>query len=240
MNDVPLTAVKALTFDVFGTVVDWRTSVAGELRTTLGTKGYELDWYRLADEWRSQYQPALENVRSGRRPWVSLDVLHLENLIILLEQHGISGLSDDELEELSHAWWRLEPWPDSVEGLSRLKEKFIIATLSNGNIALMVNLAKHGRLPWDAILGAEISHSYKEQPQTYLRSAEALGLRPDAVALVAAHNGDLLAASACGFKTAYVNRPTEHGPDQTIDLGPEHDFDAVATSLSDLAQQLGC
>jgi 2-haloacid dehalogenase len=240
MNEVPLTAVKALTFDVFGTVVDWRTSVASELRATLGAKGYELDWYRLADEWRSQYQPALESVRSGQRPWVTLDVLHLENLGTLLEQHSISGLSDAELEELSHAWWRLDPWPDTVDGLTRLKERFIIATLSNGNIALMVNLAKHGGLPWDAILGAEISHSYKEQPQTYLHSAEALGLRPDEVALVAAHNGDLLAAAACGFRTAFVSRPTEHGSNQTTDLEAEHDFDVVATSLTDLAQQLGC
>ncbi len=232
--------VKALTFDVFGTVVDWRTSIARELSTTLGAKGYDLDGYRLADEWRAQYQPALEDVRSGRRPWVTLDVLHRENLVTLLEQHEVSGLDDAELTELSHAWWRLDPWPDSVEGLTRLKKRFIIATLSNGNIALMVNMAKFGGLPWDAVLGAEISRTYKEQPETYLRTAEALALRPEEVALVAAHNGDLVAAAACGFQTAYVNRPTEHGPGQTTDLGAEHDFGAVATSLVDLAEQLGC
>ncbi|PJJ64994.1 haloacid dehalogenase type II [Compostimonas suwonensis] len=235
-----LPAVKALTFDVFGTVVDWRTSIARELRAALEPAGHEFDWLQLADEWRGGYQPALEQVRSGARPWVTLDVLHHENLVELLAKHDIAELSESEIEELSHAWWRLDPWPDAVEGLSRLKQRFIIATLSNGNIALMVNLAKHGALPWDAILGAEISHSYKEQPITYLGSAEALGLRPDECAMVAAHNDDLVAAGALGFRTMYVNRPAEHGPGQTTDIRALHDFDIAATSLTDLARQLEC
>ncbi len=198
------------------------------------------DWHLFAYRWRMRYQPAMEKVRRGERPWTKLDNLHRENLIDLLDEFGITGLSSAELEDLTRSWWRLDPWPDTVEGLGRLKRRFILGTLSNGNIALMVNLAKYAGLPWDVILGAEIAQSYKPLPQTYERSAAALDLQPAQCVLVAAHNSDLLAARACGFRTAYVNRPLEDGPNKKTDLRAEHDFDVIAESFTDLAYQLGC
>ncbi len=177
----------------------------------------------------------------GRRPFVRLDVLHLENLAETLREFGIDSttIPASELEALNLAWRKLDPWPDSVSGLTRLKRRFIVAPLSNGNIRLMLDLAKRTGLPWDAILGAEIAQAYKPSPQSYLRNAEALMLKPESVCLVAAHNGDLKAARACGFRTAFIPRPTEHGRDQTTDLGPEEDWDVVATDLEDLAKRLG-
>lgn len=232
--------VEALTFDVFGTVVNWRDSVAREAKAILGPKGSTVDWHKFADRWRARYQPAMDKVRSGARPWVKLDDLHRENLLELLDECGISGLSPAEIERLNYAWRRLDPWPDTVAGLTRLKRHFILATLSNGNIALMVNLARYAGLPWDAVLGAEIAQSYKPLPETYLRTAAALNLAPAQCMLVAAHNNDLLAARACGFRTAYVDRPLEDGPHKTRDLRAEHDFDVIANSFTDLADKLGC
>jgi 2-haloacid dehalogenase len=235
-----LPEVKALGFDVFGTVVDWRESVAREAGQLLGARGIVRDWRAFADAWRARYQPAMEEVRSGRRPWTRLDDLHRENLLALLEDSAISGLSEAEINQLNRAWHRLDPWPDAVEGLSRLKQKYILATLSNGNVALMVNMAKRAGLPWDAILGAEVAHAYKPQPEAYLRAAALLDLAPGECMMVAAHNRDLVAAAACGFRTAFVARPAEHGPGQTTDLRAEHTFDVVADSFIDLAGKLDC
>ncbi len=232
--------VKALTFDVFGTVVNWRDSIAREAKAALAPKGYALDWHDFADRWRAHYQPAMAKVRSGERPWVKLDDLHRENLVALLPELGVALLSEAELDHLNRAWHRLDPWPDSVEGLTRLKRKYIIATLSNGNVALMVNLAKYGGLPWDAILGAEVAYAYKPLPLAYDRTAALLDLPPSQCLMVAAHSADLLAARGRGFGTAFVSRPLEHGPQGTRDIAAGHDFDLVADGFTDLASRLGC
>lgn len=233
-------AIKALGFDVFGTVVDWRTSVAREGRELAAAKGLEgIDWEQFADDWRALYQPSMTRVRDGERPWMILDELHRESLDKLLKQYSIKDLTEAEIEHFNRAWHRLDPWPDVVTGLTRLKERYILATLSNGNIALMVNMAKLAGLPWDVVLGAEVARAYKPQPEAYLATARALGLDPDECMMVAAHNGDLVAAAACGFRTAFVTRPTEHGPGQTTDLEPTGDWDIVATDFLDLASQLG-
>jgi 2-haloacid dehalogenase len=232
--------VKALTFDVFGTVVNWRDSIAREAKAALSPKGYTLDWHDFADRWRARYQPAMAKVRSGERPWAKLDDLHRENLVALLPELGIAGLSEAELDHLNRAWHRLDPWPDSVEGLTRLKRKYIIATLSNGNVALMVNMAKFGGLPWDAILGAEVAQGYKPLPLAYDRTAAFLDLPPSHCMMVAAHSADLQAARGRGFRTAFVSRPLEHGSRGTRDTSAGHDFDIVADSFTDLASQLSC
>jgi 2-haloacid dehalogenase len=181
-------------------------------------------------------------VRSGRRPFTRLDVLHRVNLEGVLNDHGLSAgmISEDELDDLNRAWHRLDPWPEAVAGLTRLKRKFIIAPLSNGNIALMTNMAKRAGIPWDAILGAEVAQAYKPEPEAYLRTADVLGIRPAELCLVAAHNGDLKAARSCGLATAFVLRPTEHGPDQTTDLAPAEPWDMVGKDFQDLAHKLGC
>jgi 2-haloacid dehalogenase len=231
--------VRALVFDVFGTVVDWRTGVAREARAFLERHAPGVDPFAFAAAWRRRYQPAMDDVRSGRRPFVRLDVLHRENLEAVLPEFGIepSSVPADALDELNLAWHRLDPWPDSVAGLTRLKQRFIIAPLSNGNIVLMLDMAKRAGLPWDAILGAEVARAYKPQPEAYLRTAEVLALRPEQVCMVAAHNGDLAAARNCGLKTAFVPRPEEHGPGQTTDLEPEQDWTMVARDFVDLARQ---
>jgi 2-haloacid dehalogenase len=234
-------SVRALTFDVFGTVVDWRSSIIREGEALGRAKGIgHVDWAKFADAWRGLYQPAMERVRSGAMPWTKLDDLHRASLDRLLGEQRISGLTEEEIEHLNRAWHRLDPWPDAVEGLTRLRRRYILATLSNGNVALMVNMAKRAGLPWDAILGAEVARHYKPQPQAYLNTAELLGLRPAECLMVAAHNGDLVAAAGCGFRTAFVPRPAEHGPQQARDTRPEHAFDVVATDFVDLARRLGC
>lgn len=234
--------VKALVFDVFGTVVDWRTSVARQAGAFFAKHGVQVDAHGFADAWRKQYQPAMTEVRSGRRPFVRLDVLHRENLLKVLPEHGVdpAKLSEAEIDELNRAWHRLDPWPDTVAGLTRLKSKFFIAPLSNGNIVLMANVAKRAGIPWDAILGSEVSRAYKPQPEAYLRTAEVLAMQPAEVALIAAHNNDLAAARECGLRTGFVPRPTEHGPNQKTDLRAESDWDVVAESFTDLASKLGC
>lgn len=235
-----VSAIRALTFDVFGTVVDWRTSVAREVDAFARSHGLGLDGHAFADAWRSLYQPSMEQVRSGARPWTRLDDLHRESLLTLLDRFGVTGIPEDEIERLNHAWHRLDPWPDVVEGLTRLKRKFIIATLSNGNVALMVNMARRAGLPWDMILGAEVARAYKPQPRAYEAAADLLGLAPAACMMVAAHNADLHAAAKSGFHTAFVARPTEHGPGQTRDLAAEPGIDIAAGSFTELADLLGC
>ena len=232
--------IKALCFDVFGTVVDWRGSIAHEAAEVGKRHDIDLDWNQFALDWRARYQPAMKKVRDGDVGFVKLDILHRMNLDELLEKHAITKLSEDEIDDLSNAWHRLDPWPDAVPGLTRLRHKFILATLSNGNVRLMVDMAKHAGLPWDAILGAEVARHYKPQPEAYLNAADYLSLEPNACALVAAHNGDLVAAANCGFKTMFVPRPTEYGPEQDKDIAAEHDYDVVASDFLDLAEKLGC
>jgi 2-haloacid dehalogenase len=232
--------VKALVFDVFGTVVDWRSGIARDAGSFLSLVGRpDVDPHAFADAWRALYVPAMEGVRSGRRPFVKLDVLHRENLDAVLRGFGISSVGEASVHGLSAAWHRLDPWPDAVAGLHRLKERYIIAPLSNGNISLLVDMAKRAGLPWDAILGAELSRAYKPAPEAYLRTADALGLAPDQVCLVAAHPSDLMAAAACGLRTAFVPRPLEYGPDHVPDQGPASSWDVVANDFCDLADRLG-
>jgi 2-haloacid dehalogenase len=234
---------KALVFDVFGTVVDWREGVARDLAAFLKKHGAAgADPHAVADAWRRRYQPAMEECRSGRRPFTRLDVLHRENLDAVLAEHGVDLQRVDaaELDDLNRAWHRLDPWPDAVPGLLRLKSRHVIAPLSNGNVALLLNMAKRAGLPWDAILGAEVAGAYKPQPEAYLRTADILGLRPAAVCLVAAHNGDLQAARACGLGTAFVLRATEHGAGQTTDLAPSAAWDVIAADFLELADRLNC
>jgi len=238
MNNLAL--LKAVTFDVFGTVVDWRTSIAREVEGLAVKKQFVVDGERFADAWRKLYQPSMKKVRDGKMPWTVLDDLHRTNLLEVLEAFGIDQLSEEEIEHLNRAWHRLDPWPDAVAGLQRLKQHYIIGTLSNGNVALIVNMAKFSGLPWDVVLGAEIARHYKPQPEAYLKSAEILGLEPRECMLVAAHNGDLAAAGRCGFQTAFVPRPTEYGSEQTTDLAAEYDCDLVAGDFIELAQILGC
>lgn len=233
-------SIKAVVFDVFGTVVDWRTSIIREGRALGKRKGIEADWEAFADAWRGKYQPSMDRVRKGERPWTKLDDLHRESLVELLEEFKISALSENEIEDFNRAWHRLDPWPDSVEGLTRLKSKYVIATLSNGNVALLLNMAKRAGLPWDAILGAEPARSYKPTPESYLRTAEFLGLRATEVMLCAAHNDDLMAARSHGYSTAFVRRPGEYGPKQKKDLKAEHDFDVIGESIIETAEKLGC
>lgn len=237
-----LETVRALLFDTFGTVVDWRGGIAREVAGFLRRHGLPGEPERFADEWRARYQPAMEVVRTGNRPFTRLDVIHRENLDYVLRAWGLDPGAFDpaELDELNRVWHRLDPWPDSVPGLRRLRRRFLIAPLSNGNIALLTNMAKRAGLPWDCILGAEVVRAYKPQPVAYLGTAEVLGLRPAECMMVAAHNDDLAAARACGLATAFVLRPTEHGPAQTTDLSAEQPWDVVIGDLVTLADALGC
>jgi 2-haloacid dehalogenase len=235
-----MNGVRALLLDVFGTVVDWRSGIAREAAPFLAKHGIAMDAHAFADAWRKRYQPAMEAMRSGARPFARLDVLHRENLESVLRDAGAGPIGEDELDDLNRAWHRLDPWPDSVAGLTRLRKRFIIAPLSNGNVALLLNMAKRAGLPWDAILGAEVAQAYKPQPEAYLRTADILGLPPGACMLVAAHNNDLAAARRAGFATAFVARPAEHGAAQPTDLEPEADWEVVARDFVDLAERLQC
>lgn len=232
--------VGALVFDVFGTVVDWRSSIIREGRALAARLQLDVDWAAFADEWRARYQPSMEQVRSGARPWVKLDDLHRESLVALLEAFSIEGLSEQDIDDFNRAWHRLTPWPDSVAGMQRLRRRYPLATCSNGNVALLMHMARNAGLPWDAILGAEPARAYKPLPEAYLRTADFLALPPQRVMLVAAHNADLLAARAQGLRTAFVLRPSEYGPQQRVDVRAEHAFDFIASSMEDLADQMGC
>lgn len=231
-------SIKALFFDVFGTLMDWRTSIAREAQATLAPRGHALDWLAFADAWRDEYQPAMEEVRSGRRPFCKLDVLHRENLERVLPRFGVSGLSEEALVNLNLAWHRLDGWPDTAPGLTRLKRGFYVAPCSNGNISLMVDLARRNGIPWDTILGAETAGDFKPKPRVYLAACEALDLPPEHCMMVAAHSRDLRAAASQGLRTAHVARPNEHGPGKG-EPAPTVPVDYAAASVEDLASQLG-
>jgi len=234
-----LSSVKALTFDVFGTVVDWRSSVIKELTELGEAKGITADWEAIADKWRGGYAPSMDKVRKGELPWKNIDELHRMVLDQLLNEFKISGLTEEETAHLNKAWHRLSPWPDSVEGLGRLKRKYIIATLSNGNISLLTNMAKHSGLPWDVILSSELAKHYKNDKEVYLTAASLLDLKPNEIMMCAAHQNDVLAARALGLKTAYISRPLEFGPDKPNDATDDMPYDIIADDIIDLADKLG-
>lgn len=228
---------KALLFDVFGTVVDWRRSIAREIDAMAAERGWSIDGNSFAVAWRKRYQPSMERIRSGGRTYVKLDTLHRENLEEVLEEFAITDLDEDDKQHLNRVWHRLAPWTDAVGGLNRMKSRHILATCSNGNIALMVNMAKHNGLPWDMVLGAEITQAYKPMRECYLGSAAALDLDPGECCMVAAHNEDLAAAQSFGLMTAYVERPLEYS-----DAGGPYpatgNWDYVAKDFIDLAARL--
>jgi len=233
--------VKALIFDVFGTLVDWRTSIAREARDALAPRGVAIDWEAFADAWRDQYQPAMEDVRAGRLPFSKLDVLHRRNLDVVLAAHGLGLDRVDETARvhLNLAWHRLDAWPDVAPGLARLRAKHRIAPCSNGNISLMVDLARRNGFVWDAILGAEIARDYKPKPGVYLAAAAAFDCAPAETMMVAAHSSDLAAAAAAGLRTAFVARPDEHGKGRG-ESRASVPVDVSAADLVDLAARLGC
>jgi len=230
--------IKALTFDVFGTVVDWRGSVIREGELLAKKKGLRVDWPKFADAWRAGYHPAMDRVRKGKLPWTPIDLLHRMILNDLLKPFGLGGLSEEEIQHLNHAWHRLTPWPDSVPGLNRLRGRYVLATLSNGNISLLVDMAKNAGLPWDCVLSAELFGHYKPDPEVYQGAARLLGLPPGEVMMVAAHPRDLEAAQRTGLKTAYVPRPLEYGLDARQETGPHAVFDVTAGDFLDLAVKL--
>ena len=229
---------KALFFDVFGTLVDWRTSIAREARIILDPLGYDIDWPAFADAWRGEYQPAMEEIRSGRQSFCKLDILHRRNLDKILPRFMIAGLSADTLTNLNLAWHRLDGWPDSAPGLARLKRKSLLAPVSNGNISLMVDLARRNIFPWDAILGSEVAGDFKPKPRVYLAACEAFDLAPGDCMMVAAHSNDLAHAAKCGLRTAHIARPNEHGPGSG-EAAPTVPVDIAAADLNDLAGKLG-
>ena len=229
--------VKALFFDVFGTLVDWRTGVAREAKSILKPLGYTVDWIAFADAWRDQYQPGMEEVRSGRIPYTKLDVLHRQMLQKIVPQFGLDKLQESELNQLTFAWHRLDAWKDVPTGLSRLRKRFLIAPVSNGNIAIMSHLARRNSFPWDAILGADLARDYKPKALVYLTAVEAFDLKPAECIMCAAHSEDLRAAAASGLRTAFVARPQERpGVSEST---PKYSADVVSSSTLDLASQLG-
>ncbi len=233
------TLAKALTFDIFGTVVDWRTTVIEEASRLGMAKGSNVDWAEFADAWRGGYKPAMDRVRNGELPWMNLDAIHRMILDRILEEFAVTGVTEREREQLNRVWHRLRPWPDAVDGVARLRRRFIVAALSNGNMALLTNLSKNADLSWDCILSAELARHYKPDKEVYLMAARLLGLRPDEVMMVAAHKDDLLGARAVGFRTAFVLRPLEYGPGGKPDPEPDPSFDVIAGDLNDLAEKLG-
>jgi 2-haloacid dehalogenase len=233
-----MTSIRAMFFDVFGTLVDWRSSVAREAERILQPLGYNLDWPAFADAWRDEYQPGMEEVRSGRIPFSKLDALHRRNLERFMPRFGLQKTPEDVLRELTLAWHRLDTWPDVPAALARLKKKYLLAPVSNGNISLMVDLARRNNFPWDAILGAEVAGDYKPKPRVYLAACEAFDLKPSQCMMVAAHSSDLAAAAAAGLRTGHIARPDEHGPG-TGERAPSATVDFAGSSLDDLASKLG-
>jgi 2-haloacid dehalogenase len=238
MNPSQSENIKLLAFDVFGTVVDWRSSVIAESEQLGKAKGLNIDWTAFADAWRSIYRPYMDKVQNGELPWTKLDDLHRIMLAETLKKFAIQNLSDDEKEHLNRVWHRLKPWPDAVTGLQRIKARFVIAPLSNGNISLLTNMAKHAGLPWDCILSAENVRRYKPDPSVYLLAPQLFDLKPEQVMMVAAHEHDLQSARRHGLRTAYIHRPLEHGPGKANEVPPRDRYDIVANDFLDLADQL--
>ncbi len=231
--------VKAILFDTFGTVVDWRSSIIAEFSAFGAARGLAVDWAAFADAWRAAYHPSMDRVRKGEMPWTILDVLHRASLEELVARFGLTGLDAADLDHLNRVWHRLHPWPDSVAGLSRLKRRYVIGPLSNGNIALLVNLSKFAGLPWDVVFGSETFHHFKPDPEVYLGACGLLGLKPGEVMMAAAHNHDLKAARALGLRTGFFARPTEYGPHQVRDKAADSDWDVIAADIEDLATRMG-
>jgi 2-haloacid dehalogenase len=238
MGQGSLEGVEVLLFDVFGTVVDWRTSLQRWFQRFGRENKLQADWPALVDDWRSAYEPSMARVRQGERPYVTLDALHRESLDALLPQYGLASVLESDCLQMARAWRWLDPWPDTVAGLTRLKQKYVIGTLSNGGVGLLVDMAKFAGLPWDVVLSADLFQRYKPDAVVYLGAADLLARPASALMLVAAHNYDLAAARSHGYHTAFVARPTEYGPRQKKDFGPEDAWDCVASSLEELAQKL--
>jgi 2-haloacid dehalogenase len=229
----------ALVFDTYGTLVDWRTSLHDALVAFGAERGLRHDWDAFLTDWKACYRPGMDAVNRGEAPWMTIETIYRRRLVELLARHGIAA-SDAEIDDVTHAWWRLRPWPDTVAGLTRLKRRHIVSPLSNASFAGMVHLAKFAGLPWDCVITAENARRYKPHPDVYRTAVSLLGLRVDEVMLVAAHNYDLAAAQALGLRTAFVPRPLEYGPDQTSDLAAEGKWDVVVDSVEELAAALGC
>ncbi|WP_227377796.1 haloacid dehalogenase type II [Haladaptatus halobius] len=236
-----LSDVDALVFDVFGTVVDWHSGVVRDGESLGKSKGLDVDWAAFADAWREEYQPSLTRVRQGEIPWQNLDSLHRQSLEHLLDRFGVEALTDEEIEHLNSVWHRLDPWPDVIPGLNRLRSDYLIAPLSNGHVRLLTNMAKRAGIPWDLILSAELSGHYKPDEEVYLTAVDLLDLHPEGVMMVAAHETDLDASRESGLRTAYVHRPLEWGPEQAevVERPDESTYDIVAEDFVDLAERLG-
>ena len=230
--------VKAMTFDVFGTVVDWRSSIAREAKMMGEQKGFDFDWDNFADKWRAGYGPSMNKVRTGELPWTKIDVLHRMILDELLSEYNITNLTESEKDHFNRAWHRLDPWPDSVPGLTELKKNYVISPLSNGNVALLVNMAKYGGLPWDTVLSAELAQHYKPDPEAYQSTSEFLGFPIEQIMMVAAHKNDLKSAKGQGMMTGYIPRPKEHGPNTTVDSNPEDYIDIIGKNFVDFANKM--
>jgi len=231
--------VSALVYDTFGTLVDWRGSLIAELSAFGRERGINVDWEAFTDAWRAGYQPAMEPIRKGERGFTSLDVLHRETLDRLVAQFGITGLSEADLQHLNRGWHRLKPWPDVVPGMARLRTRYIVGPMSNGNTALLLNMAKNAGIPWDTVLGSDTFRAYKPMPEAYLGMCRLLDLPPGRVMLVAAHNGDLAAARNCGLRTGFISRPNEFGPRPNPDAKATGNWDLIGNSLEEIATQLG-
>jgi 2-haloacid dehalogenase len=231
-------SVKAIVFDTFGTVVDWRGSIIAEGAAWNKAKGVAIDWAHLADRWRAAYAPSMDRVRKGGVPWTKLDDLHQASLETLLPEFKIDNWTAADKDHWLHVWHRLKPWPDSVAGLTRLKKKFVIAPLSNGNIALITNMAKHSGIPWDVVLGSELVRHYKPDKEVYISAYELLGLKPEEVMMAAAHSGDLKSARNYGLRTGFIHRPNEYGPTRQPDNAKPGEFDVVSRDMLDLASQM--
>ena len=233
--------IKALTFDVFGTVVDWRSSTIAEGRKLGSRHNIQTDWESFADEWRHDgYSNGMRRIREGKLPWMKVDQLHRIKLDEMLANRGINVLSEEEIDEFNRVWHRLKPWDDAAKGLDLLRSKYVVASLSNGNLSLLTNMAKNGGFSWDCILSSEITGAFKPDPKCYEGAAKLLDLRPNQIMMVAAHKGDLIASKKVGFKTALVKRPKEFGPNGSPDLGPDPSIDMLADDFLDLARQLVC
>ncbi len=235
----PTASVKLLVFDTFGTVVDWRSSVVAEGEQLGRAKGFSVDWPAFADAWRGGYGPSMNRVRRGELQWTKLDVLHRMILDELLVKFKMDGLTEEEKVHLNKVWHRLKPWPDAVEGLTRLKKRYIIAPLSNGNVSLLTEMGKQAKIPWDCILSTELVRHYKPDKETYLMPGDFFDLQPGEVMMVAAHEGDLQAAQALGLRTAFVHRPMEFGSGRTPKMPAAGRFDFLAKDFRDLASQMG-